>query len=136
MSRENVEIVERIRAAINKREISDELAEELIAPDFLIENVSTAVSDNTFHGVSGLRQWMSDTFDALGDDARYEIEEVLADGEDFLVVRVCIVGRGARSGVPVELRWCGASWFQDGKITRTAGYLLAGEALDAVGLEE
>jgi len=134
MSQEIIEIGERITAAINKREISDELAEELIAPDYLIENVSTAVSDNTFHGASGLRQWMTDTFDVLDDGARYEIEEILADGEDFLVVRVCIVGRGARSGVPVELRWVGVSWFDDGKITRTAGYLSSREALEAVGL--
>jgi len=135
MSQENIEVGERLTAAINTREISEELAEELIAPDYLIENVSTAVSDNTFHGAAGLRQWLSDTFDALDDDARYELGELLAEGDDFLVHRVGISGRGARSGAPVALQWVGVSWFRDGKIIRTAGYLRRREALEAVGLD-
>src|SRR5271169_1129272 len=102
MSQEIIEIATRIAAAIDERVISNEFADELIAPDYVIENVSTAVSDNTFHGVDGLRKWMSDTFDVVDDNARYEIEELLADGEDYLVARLCIVGRGARSGAPVE----------------------------------
>jgi ketosteroid isomerase-like protein len=104
--------------------------------NYLSENVSTAVSDATFDGgVAGLRQWISDTFAPLDDDARFEREELLAEGDDFLVLRVRITGRGARSGAPVELRWVSVSWFHDGKITRTAGYLRRREALEAVGLE-
>jgi ketosteroid isomerase-like protein len=136
VTQENIDVGLRLIAAINTREISDELAQELIAPDYLIENVSTAVSDNAFRGAAGLRQWMSDTFEAVDDDARYEVEEILADGEDYLVTRVCIVGRGARSGVPVALRWFGVSWFHNGRITRTAGYLRRWEALKAVGPAE
>ena len=134
MSQETLEIAARLTAAINTRVISDELAEDLIAPDYLIENVSTAVSDRTFHGAAGLREWMSDTFEVLDHEARYDVEEVLADGKDFLVARVCITGRGARSRAPVALRWFSANWFRDGKITRTTGYLRPGEALTAVGL--
>ncbi len=62
--------------------------------------------------------------------------EILADGEDFVVTRVRIVGHGARSGAAVELRWVSVSWFRDGKMTRTVGYARRREALKAVGLEE
>ena len=72
----------------------------------------------------------------LGEGARYEIEEILADGEGFVVARVRLVGHGARSGAPVALRWVAVAWIHDGKMTRSAGYLGRREALEAGGLEE
>ncbi len=33
-------------------------AEELLAPDYRIENVSTAVTDRTYYGVNGVREWL------------------------------------------------------------------------------
>jgi len=136
MSQENIDIHERGIAAINAREPSDELFEELCAPGFRMENASTAVSDKTYYGAEGLREWMSDFFDAFQDGARYETEEILEDGEDFVVARMRLVGHGARSGAPLVLRWVNVTWFQDGKMTRGAGYLRRREALEAVGLEE
>jgi len=47
-----------------------------------------------------------------------------------------VVGRGARSGMPLELRWAGATWFRDGKATRAIGYASPREALESVGLRE
>jgi hypothetical protein len=65
---------------------------------------------------------MRDFFDAFDDEARYEIEEIIADGEDFVVAAVSFADRGARSGVPLVLRWVSVAWFHDGKATRVAGY--------------
>jgi len=45
------------------------------------------------------------------------------------------LAHGARSGVPVLLRWANVSWFEGGKIARAAGYAHRREALKAVGLE-
>jgi hypothetical protein len=73
--------------------------------------------------------------DGLDADAHFGIEEILADGDDFVVGRVHIVGQGARSGVPMDPRWVAVTWFHDGKMTRGAGYLHCREALKAVGLE-
>jgi ketosteroid isomerase-like protein len=136
MSRENVALYERVMAALNRREISDEVAEEMLAPDFRIENVDTAITAKTYHGAPGVREWIADTFDGLDPDARFQIDEILADGDDFVVGRVRIVGQGARSGMPMDLRWVAVLWFHDGRATRGRGYPRRREALKAVGLEE
>ncbi len=136
MSQENIELHERAIEMLNARALSDELAAETLAPGFRIENAATAVTDKTYYGAEGVREWCRDIFEGLGGDARYETEEILADSEDFVVARVRLVGHGARSGAPVELRWVAVTWYEDGKATRTAGYLRRREALEAVGLAE
>jgi ketosteroid isomerase-like protein len=136
MSRENIDLHERFVAALNTREISDEIAEELIAPDCRVVNISTLVTDNTYSGVAGVRRWLGDTFDGLDEGTRYEVEEIVADGDDFVVARMCLVGHGARSGAPVLLRWVDVIRFQRGKISWAGGYARRREALKAVGLEE
>ncbi len=136
MSRENVDLHERGVEALNARVLSDELAAETLAPDFRIENAATAVTDKTYYGAEGVREWVRDIFEGLDERARYETEEILADGEDFVVARVRLVGHGARSGAPVKLRWVSVTWYQDGKATRSVGYRRRLEALKAVGLEK
>jgi ketosteroid isomerase-like protein len=136
MSQENIDLHERAIEAVNARVLSDELAAETLAPGFRIENAATAVTDKTYHGAEGIREWVRDIFEGLDEDARYETEEILADGEDFVVARVRLVGHGARSGAPVELRWVAVTWYEGGKATRSVGYLRRREALKAVGLEE
>ncbi len=131
MSQENVEILLRAVAAINAREVP----EHLLAPDFRIENVSTAVTDKTYHGSEGARQWMSDFFDVLGEDARHEAEPIEV-GDDYVVSKLRIVGRGSSSGAPVDMRWYGVMWIREGKITRAVGYPNRRQALEAVGLSE
>jgi ketosteroid isomerase-like protein len=136
MSQENIELHERAIETLNARALSDELAAETLAPGFHIENAATAVTDKTYFGAEGVREWIRDIFGGLDDDARYETEEILADSEDFVVARVRLVGRGVRSGAPVELRWVAVTWYEGGKATRTTGYLRRREALKAVGLEK
>ena len=136
MSQENIELHERAIETINARALSDELAAETLAPGFRIENAATAVTDKTYFGAEGVREWFRDIFEGLDEDARYETEEILADSEDFVVARARLVGHGARSGAPVELRWVAVTWYEGGKATRTVGYLRRREALIAVGLEE
>jgi ketosteroid isomerase-like protein len=129
MSRENIEIALRWIAAINARQVP----EELLAPDVRLENVTTAVTDRTYRGTEGVRQWISDFFDVLDEDARYE-GEVIEAGDDYVVVKVRFVGRGFVSGAPVEMRYYGVAWIRDGKITRAVGYPNRRQALEAVGL--
>jgi ketosteroid isomerase-like protein len=132
MSELNIELHRRGAEAANAREVP----EEILASDFRLENRVTAVTDNTYHGASGWREWMSDLFDVFAEGARYGIEEVLAAGEDFVVATFCIDGRGARSGMPLAFRWASVTWFRDGKATRAVGYATRAEALAAVGLDE
>jgi ketosteroid isomerase-like protein len=134
MSQANIDVHERAAAALNARELSDELADELLAPDFRMENTPTAVTDKTYYGAQGVREWLRDMFEAFDEDSRYETEEILADGEDFVVARTRIVGHGARSGAPMTLRWVSVIRFEDEKIARTKGYLRRRDAFEAVGL--
>jgi ketosteroid isomerase-like protein len=136
MSQDIIELHEQGVAALNRRDPSDALIAETVAPGYRIENAATALTDKTYVGAEGVREWIRDMFDGLDEHARYETEEILADGDDFVVARVRLVGRGARSGAPVELRWATVTWYQGGKATRSAGYLRGREALKAVGLKE
>jgi ketosteroid isomerase-like protein len=131
MSRENIEIALRFMAAINAREVP----EDLLAPDVRLENVTTAVTDTTYRGAEGVRQWISDFFDVLDDDARYE-GEVIEARDDYVVGKARFVGRGSVSGAPVDMSYYGVMWIRDGRITRAVGYPKRRAALEAVGLRE
>ena len=136
MSQENVDLVRRMTEVANITPADASLFEPLLAPDYRIENTVTAVTDRTYYGAAGCVEWLNDMSDAFAAGARYEIETILAEGDDFVVTRMAFVGKGARSGAPLRLRWITVSWLHDGKVARSAGYAHRGEALKAVGLEE
>jgi ketosteroid isomerase-like protein len=127
----NLEVHERAIAAVRAREVP----EEILAPRFCMENRVSAVTDYVYHGAMGWRDWMNDVFEVFAEDAVYEVEEVIADGDDFIVAMFRIAGHGARSRMPLELRWVGVTWFRNGKLTRAVGYRSRRQALEAVGLE-
>jgi ketosteroid isomerase-like protein len=130
MSKESVDLAYTYGAALNRREVP----EGLLAPGFFMVNASTAVTDKTYHGGPGVLEWATDMFEAFDESARFEIEHVLADGEDFAVTMNRIAGTGVRSGAPLVLRWPAVFWCQDGKLVRVVGYLRRREALRAVGM--
>ena len=131
MSQENIELVYRLADALNAREVP-----EFIAPDYRLENVTTAVTDKTYIGPDGWREWMRDLFAAFADGARFQIDEIVADGDDYAVVISSLVGRGTASNAPLHLRWVSAVWFRDGQMIGSTGFLKRREALEAVGLRD
>jgi len=131
MSQENVEIVRRAVDMLNAGEVP-----EFMAPDLVLENATTAVTDKTYVGAEGWREWMDDMFGAFGEDARLQIDEILADGEDYVVAITALRGCGAASGAPLQLRWVTAVWLRGGLVTRVSGFPKRREALEAVGLRE
>jgi hypothetical protein len=60
---------------------------ELITDDCRLSNATTAVTDATYVGREGALQWRSDMFDVV-EDARYELDEILTEGPDYIVVAV------------------------------------------------
>jgi ketosteroid isomerase-like protein len=127
MSEENVAIARRLVEAINQ----DALPRDLLTPDCEIKNATTAVTEATYHGYEGALKWRSEFFDVV-EDARFEIEEILATGPDFVAIANRIVGTGSSSGVPVELRWASVIWVREGKIARAVGFNSRRAALEAV----
>lgn len=132
ISQRNIELHKRGAEAADAREVPV----DLLAPGFRLENRVTAVTDNTYLGADGWREWMSDLFDMFADGARYEVEEIVASGKDFVAATLCVTGRGARSGLPITFRWVGVTWFRGEKAVRVIGYATREDALRAVGLTD
>jgi hypothetical protein len=131
MSQENVQLVHRLADALNAGEVP-----EFISPEHLLVNVNTAVTNKTYRGRDGWRDWMRDMLGAFADGARMQVDEILAEGEDYVVLTTSIIGRGATSNAPLRLSWASALWFRDGEMIRSEGFLSRREALEAVGLSE
>jgi ketosteroid isomerase-like protein len=129
MSPENVRAVRRLADAINEGPIP----RDLLTADFELKNATTAVTDATYFGYEGGLKWRADLFDVV-DGARFEIDEILATGPDYVVIANRLVGRGSSSGAPVDLRWSSVFWFREGRIARVAGFERRRDALEAVGV--
>jgi ketosteroid isomerase-like protein len=125
-----VDLAYRYGVALNAREIP----EGLLAPGFVMVNASTAVTDGTYRGASGVIQWTRDIFETLDADSYFFIKRIEADEDGYVVAAVGINGTGARSGVPVQFSWSAVFWCSEGKLARVVGYLQLSEALEAVGL--
>jgi hypothetical protein len=136
VSQENVELFRRVTEIFNVAHGDESLVAPMLAPEFRIDNIVTAVTDKTYLGAAGCIEWYDDMSDAFAEGARYEIEAIIADRDDFVVARLAFVGTGARSGAALHLPWIAVAWFQDGKLARCAGYANRHEAFKAVGLEE
>lgn len=113
--------------------VAREVPSEILAPGFRLENRVSAVTDYTYQGAAGWREWMSDLFEMFAEGVHYGVEELVTAGEDFVVASFCVEGIGARSGTPIQFRWAGVTWFRDGKATLAIAYPSRGDALRAVG---
>jgi len=131
MPEKNVELVHRLVDGIN----TDELPADLLTPDFELSNATTAVADATYFGAEGALKWRRELFDVV-EDGRFEVDEILATGSDYVVIANRLVGRGRLSSAPVDLRWASVFWFRDGKLARAAGYNTRRAALEAVEAQE
>lgn len=130
MSHGNVEIVLRCVTAAN----AGQVPADLLAPGFSMENRVSSVTDYEYHGAEGFQEWTRDVFEHFTNGVRYEVDEVIAEGEDFVVASYCISGPGAFSEELIEFRWIGVTWLREGKATRAVGYPSRREALSVVGL--
>jgi ketosteroid isomerase-like protein len=131
MSDEHVEIVRRLTDAIN----SGTFLRELVTDDFELRNATTAITDATYFGYEGGLQWRWDLFDVV-EEARLEIDDIVASGPDYVVVGIRLIGRGASSGAAVDLRWSAVFCFRGRQVARAVGYNTRRAALEAVGLSE
>ena len=101
-----------------------ELREEYLAPDA-----------GTYHGHTGVRQWLARSGQAIG-DVRFEIARVVADTRDGTVVEVIVSGRGVGSGADFRTRLFHVMRWQNERIILLASYAAEHEALQAAGLSQ
>jgi ketosteroid isomerase-like protein len=130
MSEPNVEVVRRLfelygsggmEAAL---EVMDEEIVIVIPPNMSAE-------PDSYHGHEGARRYFAG-FAGMIEDVRYEALELIPEGEHVLV-RARLGGRGASSGLQVDLESVVVHTVEDGKVTRIEPYTdleSAREALD------
>jgi len=128
-SERNIELHGRVIEATNAREVPS----GLLAPDFSMVHHTSLATDYTYRGSEGMRDWMDDLLEEFAEDARCEVEELVAADEDCVVALLRVAGHGVHSHRPVEFRWTEVTWFRDGLATRSIGYTSPREALAAAG---
>ena len=133
MSQANVETVQRMNAAFNRRDRDAVLA--YYHPDVELRDLQHAPdAPERLVGIDAIRAYWAQWDDAF-DDFTAEIEESL-DAGTYVVTATRWRGTGKDSGLQIDLRAVELFEFADGKIARlTSGYSTKDEALEAVGLE-
>ena len=134
MSQANVETVQRMNAAFNRRDRDAVLA--YYHPDVELRDLQHAPdAPERLVGIDAIRAYWAQWDDAF-DDFTAEIEESL-DAGTYVVTATRWRGTGKDSGLQIDLRAVELFEFADGKIARlTSGYSNKDEALKAVGLEK
>jgi ketosteroid isomerase-like protein len=131
MSRQNVEAVRQVLAAISQRDLSRLL--ELTDPEIEWRSFFAAVTETgEYHGHDGMREYVRDLNEAF-EWLRPEIGDLL-DAGDLVVGIGRIYFRGKGSGIETDSP---AGWvfrFRDGRLLRFRAFRDPEQALEAVGL--
>jgi ketosteroid isomerase-like protein len=137
MSRENVEIVRGIYAAVARR---DDVAPFEVYAEDIVWDLSNAPDraalgmKPVYQGREGVREFWRD---ALADFAEIDLEvEELIDGGDQVLAAIREREVGRASGVPVETTHLAVWTLVDGKVVRMQLFDDRQKALEAVGLSE
>jgi ketosteroid isomerase-like protein len=133
MSRENVEVAQRVLAAIARhdRPYLTEAADPEVEWHTLIAGLGKA---GIYHGHEGMRQWLADIDDAFG-DTHAEVDEAIGVGEIVVLVgRLHYRGRASGAESDSAVGWM--MRFRRGKLIRLRVFRDPEDALEAVGLRE
>ena len=134
MSRDNVDVVRRAYAAYNRADLDGVLLE--LHSDVRWEENHPLFGfvglDTLYDGHEGFRRWWQASRDPWT-DVEAVIDEITPVGDHALVVRNTMRGKGAGSGVAVELPFFSVYDLRDGKIARRRLYPERHEALEAAG---
>ena len=132
MSQENVEVVRRAVAAVNRRDIDGYLA--CCSDDV---QLFTPLADVTgvYEGPDGIRRFFADVGDT-GPDFQLTIEPVEAIGPDRVLTFMLVTATGRASGIPQDPRTGNVYYFAGGKIERIQIFIDRAKALEAAGLSE
>ncbi len=127
----DVQLVERLFAAFGTGNL--DAAIELISDDFvLVVPPSMSAEPDTYEGPAGARRYM-DAFEGVVDDVRFRADELHAAAAGCVIALVQVSGRGAASGLPIEMRAASIIRVGDGKVTGIESHpdlATAREALD------
>jgi hypothetical protein len=134
MSQENVEIVERLVAAFNERDIDRYLS---CCTDDIQLRTPWAEVEGAYEGGDAIRRFFTD----LGDtspDFQIKVESLEPIGADRVLAFMRVTASGRSSGIPAadDMPTANVYDLADGKIKRIRVFLDRDKALEAAGLRE
>jgi ketosteroid isomerase-like protein len=132
MSEENLEVVKRAYAAMERGDIPTVLA--LCDPEIEFDNSNAVFDPAVFRGHPGLLDFFSQTAD-MWEAQRFEAEEFIALGEDQVLVSQRIVSVG-RDDVETVARSANLVTLREGKAVHIKTFQTKADALEAAGLGE
>ena len=133
MSQENVEIVRRMYDAYKRGDFESALAH--FRPSVEWSEPLDNPGARTRHGRKGVERALV-TWTGAFEDYRYELRELIDNGDDMVLLGAWQTGRGKGSGVEVsEENFC-VFTLREGKIVRQQMFRHRAEALEAAGLRE
>jgi ketosteroid isomerase-like protein len=134
MSQENVEVVRRLKEALNARDL-DRYYVEFFDPDVewctSVEDPDAAIHRGLQAYKRYVEQWI-ESFDGLQAD----VEEYIDVGDDRVFTWSRFTGRGRTSGAPADWYLAIIMTIRDGKVVHGEEYFDRAEALAAAGLAE
>jgi len=134
MSRENVEVVQRLIEAFNETGMGAEVAMDFFAADAVFEEPPEQPAPTVAQGRDALIQAFS-RFDEAWEEHRSEPEEFRVIDTDRVLVLSTEHFRG-RDGMAIS-QSCGTLFtLRDGEVTRMQSFWERETALEAVGLSE
>jgi ketosteroid isomerase-like protein len=115
MSPADVEIVRQLFERMTRGGL--DFALELVSEDLSVEVPSELSAEpDTYEGHDGARRYFAG-FDGMLEDVRFEPLEIVDEG-DAVLVWLILSGRGAASGIEVELYAAVLVWLEGGKVVR------------------
>ena len=119
MAEPNVELVREVLDRFNRNDRAGLF--ELLSEDFVAEvPPSLSAEPDVYRGHAGAERDL-DAFEGSLEDVRFEPLEFHPEG-DYVIVDMLLKGRGAASGIPVELRSAVVHTIEDGKVKRMDPY--------------
>ncbi|MEA2347967.1 MAG: hypothetical protein QOG62_1754 [Thermoleophilaceae bacterium] len=136
MSQENVEIVRKVYAAVERGDSTAVFAlyDEAVEIDATRLPESRLVEPNVVQGHEGLRRF-GRAWDEAWESAQDECEQLIDVGGRVISV-VARRGHGRASGIRVEAERAGVWTIRDGKVVHAVWFTSKDEALEAVGFSE
>jgi ketosteroid isomerase-like protein len=114
MTEPDLQVVRRLFAAFDTGNI--EAVIELIADDFvLVVPPSMSAEPDTYEGADGARRYMA-AFDGVVDEVRFRADELRAE-DGCVLALVHVTGRGASSGLSVDMRAASIIRVREGEVT-------------------
>jgi ketosteroid isomerase-like protein len=119
MAGPNVELVRELLDRFNRDDRSGIF--ELLSEDFVAEvPPSLSAEPDVYEGHAGVQRYL-DAFEGLMEDVHFEALEFHPEG-DHVIADMVLKGRGAASGIAVELRSAVVHTIEDGKVKRMDPY--------------